>query len=43
MHPHIVRVFDLVEDAANFYIVMELMKGGDLFANLARRNKNGLS
>ena len=29
-HPHITRVFELLEDKANYYIVMELMKGGSL-------------
>ena len=33
-HPHIVRVFDLMEDRANFYIVTELMTGGNLFQKL---------
>ena len=29
-HPHITRVYELLEDGFNFYIVMELMKGGSL-------------
>lgn len=29
-HPHITRVFELMEDSQNFYIVCELMTGGDL-------------
>ena len=29
-HPHITRVFELMEDDMNFYIVTELMTGGDL-------------
>ena len=29
-HPHIVRVFELMEDQSNYYVVMELMQGGDL-------------
>ena len=29
-HPHIVRVYELLEDRANFHIVMELMQGGSL-------------
>ena len=33
-HPHIVRVFELMEDRANFYIVTELMTGGNLFQKL---------
>ena len=29
-HPNIVRVYDLLEDENNYYIVMELMRGGGL-------------
>ena len=29
-HPHIVRTFDLMVDIQNYYIVMELMQGGNL-------------
>ena len=29
-HPHITRIFDLMEDARNYYIVAELMSGGHL-------------
>ena len=29
-HPHIVRVYELLEDDYSFYIVMELMSGGSL-------------
>jgi serine/threonine protein kinase len=29
-HPNIVRVFDVTQDEKNFYIVQEVMKGGDL-------------
>ena len=31
-HPHIVRVFELLEDDVNFYIILELMQGGDLMS-----------
>lgn len=33
-HPHVVRVFELMEDKRNYYIIMELMKGGHLFTKL---------
>lgn len=33
-HPHITRVFELMEDSKNFYIVMELMTGGNLIEKL---------
>lgn len=29
-HPHITRVFQLMEDKRNIYIVMELVSGGNL-------------
>ena len=33
-HPNIVRVIDLFEDSVNFYIVTELMKGGELYDHM---------
>jgi len=30
-HPHIVKLHDVVETASDLYIVMELMRGGELF------------
>ena len=33
-HPHIVRVIDLFEDSVNFYIVTELMQGGELYEHM---------
>ena len=30
-HPNIVGLVDVFEDDVNFYIVSELMKGGDLY------------
>ena len=30
-HPNIVKLIDVYEDEVNFYIVSELMKGGDLY------------
>lgn len=29
-HPHITRVFELLEDESNFYVVMEFMSEGNL-------------
>ena len=31
VHPHITRVFELMEDDRCYYIVMELVSGGNLF------------
>ena len=30
-HPHIVRVFELLQDEANFYIITEMVSGGELY------------
>ena len=30
-HPHIMRIFELLEDESNYYIVSEFLKGGELF------------
>ena len=37
-HPHIVRMFDIFQDRQNFYVVQELLKGGDLYGTLAHRS-----
>ena len=29
-HPHITRVFELLEDKRQYYVIMELMPGGNL-------------
>lgn len=36
-HPNIVRLVDLFEDSDNFFLVLELMAGGDLFDYLKGR------
>lgn len=33
-HPNIVQLFDILEDAENVYVVMELMSGGELFRRI---------
>ena len=39
IHPHITRIFELMEDNHNYYIAMELMTGGDLFEALEKAEK----
>ena len=39
-HPHIVHVFELVEDAENVYFVMELIEQGNLMQVLDEIHKN---
>ena len=38
-HPHIVRVHELIEDSNNFYIVSELMNGGELYEMIIKEKK----
>ena len=35
-HPNIIRIIDLVEDNKNYYIVSEVVKGGELFKRLTQ-------
>ena len=35
-HPNIIRVVDLIEDDENYYVVSELVKGGQLLKRLVR-------
>ena len=35
-HPNIIRVADLIEDNDNYYVVSELVKGGELFDRLTK-------
>ena len=36
-HPNIIRMFEVFESKENFYLVMELCLGGDLFSYMRRR------
>ena len=35
-HPNIIRIVDLVEDNDNYYIISEVVKGGELFKRLSK-------
>lgn len=35
-HPNIIRIIDLFEDAENYYVVSEIVKGGELFKRLTK-------
>ena len=35
-HPNIIRIIDLMEDEKNYYVVSELVKGGELFKRLMK-------
>ena len=38
-HPHIVRVMELMEDDVNFYIVSELVTGGELYDYIIKKKR----
>jgi serine/threonine protein kinase len=33
-HPNLIRIIDLIEDENNYYVVSEVVKGGELFQRL---------
>lgn len=35
-HPKIIRIADLMEDELNYYIVSEVVEGGELFKRLCQ-------
>ena len=37
-HPHIVKLFELFQDNKNYYLVTELLSGGDLFERIKKIN-----
>jgi serine/threonine protein kinase len=37
-HPNLIRVIDLMEDDENYYVVSEVVKGGELFKRLTKIN-----
>ena len=38
-HPHIVRVMELLEDEVKFYIISELITGGELYDYIIKTKK----
>lgn len=40
-HPHITRVFELLHDSVNFYIVTELVAGGELYDHIVKHKRFG--
>ncbi|EAR92244.1 calcium-dependent kinase (macronuclear) [Tetrahymena thermophila SB210] len=37
-HPHILKIYEFYEDKNNFYVVLELLKGGELFDKISEGN-----
>lgn len=40
-HPHIVRVLELLQDEVNFYIITELVTGGELYDYIIKVKRLG--
>ena len=38
-HPNIIKMYEFFEDLKRFYIVMDIMKGGELFDVLEEKGK----
>ena len=38
-HPHIVKCLELLEDDANFYIISELVRGGELYDHIVKMQR----
>ena len=38
-HPHIVKLYEVFEDARNIYLVLELCEGGELFDYIVKKKK----
>ena len=39
MHPHIIRMYEVIETSAEIYIVMEYVKGGELFDYIVEKGR----
>jgi len=40
-HPHITRVFELMEDKRRYFVVMEYVYGGNLLERVLENSKKG--
>lgn len=38
-HQHIVKLYEVYDDADYFYLIMDLLQGGELFDEIVRRSK----
>lgn len=38
-HQNIVKLYEVYEDDVNFYLIMDLLKGGELFDEIVKRSK----
>lgn len=40
-HPNIIRIYELLEDDINYYIVSEILEGGELYNHIVDQHKFG--
>jgi serine/threonine protein kinase len=40
-HQNIVKLYEVFEDDVNFYLIMDLLRGGELFDEIVKRQKFG--
>lgn len=38
-HQNIVKLYEVYEDEVNFYLIMDLLKGGELFDEIVKRSR----
>ena len=39
MHPHIIRLYEVIDTAADIYVVMEYVKSGELFDYIVEKGR----
>lgn len=39
MHPHIIRLYEVIETSTDIYVVMEYVKGGELFDHIVEKGR----
>ena len=42
-HPHLVRLYEVVENVTRIYLIMQYAPGGELFSKLTQEGRNKLN